>query len=179
MIPGRTKRLGDLFPAQALRPTGQKPRIGFSQAVFAYHPGHPLHPDTAVWTRDPAWRIDKKHLVTPHRDKLEASLGQPIVTRPSLPAARALRPAVRARLYLNLKCRNRGAFNPAHRSVNKRFEFLDSIEDSLDLHPVPFALIDGGFATSIFSESGQDALPPQNNLPLLLQIPYGFTHKFS
>ena len=31
--------------------------------------------------------------------------------------------------------------------------------DSLDLHPVPFALMDDCFATSIFSGSGQDALP--------------------
>lgn len=38
-------------------------------------------------------------------------------------------------------------------------EFLDSIEDSLYLHPVPFSLIDGSVVTSIFSEREQDALP--------------------
>jgi len=72
MIPGRTERLGNFFPAQALRPTGQKPGIGFSQSVFTNHPGHSLHPDTTAWTFDPAWRIKEKHFVTPHRDKLEA-----------------------------------------------------------------------------------------------------------
>ena len=43
-------------------------------------------------------------------------------------------------------------------SVYERFEFLDSIEDSLDLHPVPFSDLMVG-RTSIFSESGQDAPP--------------------
>jgi hypothetical protein len=44
--------------------------------------------------------------------------------------------------------------NPTHGRIHKRFEFLDPIQDSLELHPVPFSLTDGGFATSIFSESG-------------------------
>jgi len=41
------------------------------------------------------------------------------------------------------------------------------------VHPVPFALIDGGFATSIFSESGQDALP------FKLQKNYLYRNKFA
>jgi hypothetical protein len=45
-----------------------------------------------------------------------------------------------------------------NRSVNKTFEFLHAIEDSLDLHPVPFSDLMVG-RTSIFSESGQDAPP--------------------
>jgi hypothetical protein len=108
---------------------------------------------------------DEEHLVTPQRDKLETTLRQRIVPRPSAPAFATHRPAVRARVYLNLKARNRSTFHPARRPVDKRFEFLHPIEDSLDLHPVPFALIDGCFATSIFSEPGQDALPfvLQNN----------------
>ncbi|MET0038454.1 MAG: DUF4259 domain-containing protein [Candidatus Thiodiazotropha lotti] len=43
--------------------------------------------------------------------------------------------------------------------TEKVFEFLDPIEDSLDLHPVPFALIDGC-----------------STLPSSLRIRYIFTH---
>ena len=56
-------------------------------------------------------------LKNPHISK--TPLRQPIVAWPSLPAARALRPAVQARLHLNLKGWNRCAFNPMNSSVDK------------------------------------------------------------
>ena len=44
--------------------------------------------------------------------------------------------------------------------VDKRLEFLDPIEDSLEKHPVSlFLLKDVGLSTYIFSESERDALP--------------------
>ena len=57
-----------------------------------------------------------------------------------------------------------------------RFEFVDSIEDSLELDPVPFALIDGGFATSIFSEC--TTLQNSEKLSLSLCIRYILIHNF-
>ncbi|MGD9172353.1 MAG: hypothetical protein PVI97_20220, partial [Candidatus Thiodiazotropha sp.] len=50
-------------------------------------------------------------------------------------------------------------FIPADPAVHKRFEFLDPIEDSLNLHPVPFVLIDGCLTTLSSQSRGQDALP--------------------
>lgn len=47
-------------------------------------------------------------------------------------------------------------------SIYKRLEFSNTIEDGLDVHPVPLSLIDGWLLTSIFSEEQQDAhLLPQ------------------
>ncbi len=45
---------------------------------------------------------------------------------------------------------------------------MDPIEDSLDLHPVPFSLSDGEFALPSSQSGGQDALPfnIQKTIPL-------------
>jgi hypothetical protein len=51
-----------------------------------------------------------------------------------------------------------GCIDKPHCPVHKGFVFLDPIEDSLDLHPVPSSLLDGCFATSILSESERGAL---------------------
>ena len=88
----------------------------------------------------------------PHRDELEAPLGQLVIAGIFTPAPATHGAAVQAWLYLHLQRRTRSVFNPANGSVDKCLEFLDSIEDRLDLHPVPLVLTDGCFATSIFLE---------------------------
>src|SRR5680860_1339011 len=94
MIPGRAKCLSHFLPTQPPGPTGQKPGIGLSQTMFALYPGHPLYPNSAVGTLNPARCIDKKHLVAPHRDELETPLRQAIVTGPFATAAATQRTAV-------------------------------------------------------------------------------------
>ncbi|MGD8914116.1 MAG: hypothetical protein PVJ68_15420, partial [Candidatus Thiodiazotropha sp.] len=70
-------------------------------------------------------------------------------------------------------------------AVHKRFEFLDPIEDSLNLHPVPFVLIDGCLTTPSSQSRGQGAGGRMHYplLPLkltsLLLICYVITHIFS
>ena len=86
MIPSRMERLRHFFSTQSLCPAGRKPRIGFGQSVFTRHPGHLFYHDATVRTTNPAWRIDKKHLVAPHLDKLKTPLRQPVVSRPFSPA---------------------------------------------------------------------------------------------
>ncbi len=133
--------------------------MGLGQPVFTYHPGHSFNLDTTTRAINPPWCIDEKHLMTPHRDVLETSLRQRIVTGPFASAAAANRAAVRAGPYLNLKGWNRCPFNKTNRSIDKGFEFLHAIEDSLDLHPVPFALLDGVFALPSSQSGGRMHYP--------------------
>jgi len=159
VVPARAKRHGHLFPAQSLRPACQKPGIGIGQVVFPDHPRHPLNPDTTGGTVNPAGCVDEKHLVSPHRDELETSSTQPVIARPAPATTRTLGTAIAARSQFNFKRGLLGLFDPADRFVHKGFEFLHAIKDSLDLHPVPFALLDGGFALPSSQSRGQDALP--------------------
>jgi len=168
VVPGGTEGTSYLFPAKTPGPSGQKPGVGLGQSMFSCHPGHLLHPDTATWAVYPARGIEQKRLDAPHRDEFKTSDRQPVVARPSAPAFGTDRPAVRARAHLNLYRWDRSSFDPGDGSVHKRFEFLDSIEDSLYLHPVPFSLVDGCFATSIFSEPERDAPPSRSPVKLSL-----------
>jgi len=63
------------------------------------------------------------------------------------------------RITLYLQCRYHRIFSQNHHSASERFGFLHSIEDSLDPHHVPIALIDGSFASFEFHKGSRDDLP--------------------
>jgi hypothetical protein len=73
-------------------------------------------------------------------------------------------------MQFNFQSRACSSLDPAHRTVHKRFEFLDPIEDSLDLHPAPFALANGEFALPSDQQSERGA-PLFNNPAFYPQIP--------
>ena len=50
-----------------------------------------------------------------------------------------------------------GSFDPADSTVHKRFEFLNTIKDSLELHPDSFPLTDGCSHFHHLRVEGQDA----------------------
>jgi len=127
MIPARAERLGHLFPAQPLGPARLKPGMGLGQAMLPYHPGHPFHPDPTGWTVNATGCVDEKYLVAPHRDKLETPPTQPVVARPATPTSGTQCPTVATRMQLNFKRRLLHIFDPADRSIHKRFEFLHSM----------------------------------------------------
>ena len=72
----------------------------------------------------------------------KVSRRQPVVSRPAPSAARADRSAVGACHAIPLLQRAARLVNPSIGSVHKRLEFLDSIADSLQLHPACLVLFD-------------------------------------
>ena len=60
--------------------------------------------------------------------------------------------------------------------VKKLFEFMDSIENSLELHPVPFALIDGEFALPSSQSGGRMHYPsnPRNTISTATNLLYSY-----
>ncbi len=181
MVPTGAKGLGHLFPAQPLGPACQKPGIGLGQSVFPFCPGHPLHPDTASWTINPARCIEEKHLNAPYRNELKTPSWQRIVPRSSTATLRADGAAVSARMKLYLDSWLLRAVYPVDRSVHKRIELLDPIKDSLELHPCSFSLVDAWSHFHHLRVKGRDALPPTGsvNCHQWSTIPLFFTHKFS
>ena len=137
--------------------------------MFALRPGHLLHPYPAARTRHSSRRIDQKHLHPPKRDELEAPGRQPIVPRAALPTARAHRPAIGPRMQFHFQSRGGGALHPANRTIHERFDFLDTIEDSLELHPVPLPLgVDGLCTLPSSQRSERDAPLDRTARPPLL-----------
>ena len=59
-----------------------------------------------------------------------------------------------------------GRLHPAGRTIHERFEFLDTIEDSLELHPVPSLCVSMVVHTAIFPESGAGWPRPNRPAPL-------------
>ena len=180
MIPACAEGFSHFLPAQALCPTRQNLGIRLGQSVLSDGLGYLFYPYSAVRTLNPAGFIDKKHLVTPHRDELETPYRQRFVTGPFASVVATPQPTVGARLHLHFQRRHQSAFYPVNVSVNKRFEFLDLIEDSLNLHPVSFSQSLWGVRSSIFSASGQDALPSifQNHYPSYGQFAIFLPTKF-
>jgi hypothetical protein len=157
-LPTALEDLGHLLPGKTLRPARQKPGVGPGHRVFPLRPGHLLHPYPAARTLYPSRCIDQEHLHAPKRHELEAPGRQPVVPRAALPTARAHRPAIGPRMQFHFQSRRGGVLHPANRTIHERFEFLDTIEDSLELHPVPLPLgVDGLCTLPSSQRSKRDA----------------------
>ncbi|WP_297744003.1 hypothetical protein [Nitrosomonas sp.] len=66
--------------------------------------------------------------------------------------------------------------------INRHFLFLNTIEDSLDVHPVPFLLVDGCSTPPSSQKNNRmhtSYLKNLKKLASLLPIRYSITHKFS
>ncbi len=73
-------------------------------------------------------------------------------------------------MQFHLQGRARAVLHPTHRPVHKGFEFLDTIEDSLDLPPVPLPLVDEKFTLPSNQRSERDAESLVNHPPIYPQI---------
>jgi len=134
VLPRRAKGLGHPFPGKALCPAGQKPAIGRRQRMLAVAPGNLLHLHATSRAFDPTHRVDKVDGDPPQRDVLEPTLGQAVVPRRSLAAARTSCPAVGPRLDRNLDGGLGLGIGPSRFLVHERLVPLDMIEDSFQLH---------------------------------------------
>lgn len=148
VVPAGSKCLSHLFPAQALRPAGQKPRVGLGQPALARGPGHaldppPRRPDTAP----AAVRTENtQRCPTEAQTRNVARAGY---RKPApVSASGAFLRAARARAHLSLSDRLCAQpLNPAHRRVHKGFELMDPTQDGLDLHPTfDSSALDGQFS---------------------------------
>ena len=90
LLPGSAKRFGCLFPRKAARPAGQKQHVSFGQGALAVAPWNFFDDDSlaaaAVHSPHGVQEEDEK---PPERNELKAPLGELIVTRRRLMAARA------------------------------------------------------------------------------------------
>jgi hypothetical protein len=108
--------------------------------------------------------------VAPHRDKLEAPLGQFVVPQSLLSTSRTLRPSVTAGPQFHFDRRLFGVFNTADLATHKRLEFFDQIKGSLVLHPVLFALINGCVVTPFSQSGGQGELPTTSSNNVIVDV---------
>ena len=153
------------LPRQPPRPPGQEPRVGVGQLVFAARPRHSLHFHCAARARHSAHRVHQEHRDPPQRHELKPPGRQGVVAGRRFPATRALRPGVRSRSHLHFQSHARALYQP-HRSVNERPVPLNPIQDSLDLHPVPFLQVDGSLATPSSQSLERGALSTLSGLSL-------------
>ena len=120
------------------------------------------------WLRPPSRRIDSKTPSSPKTGRTQAPGRQPIVPGAALP-----QPEHTGRL-LARGCSStsrvgEGCPPPANRTIHERFDFLDTIEDSLELHPVPLPLgVDGLCTLPSSQRSERDAPLDRTARPPLL-----------
>jgi hypothetical protein len=93
-----------------------------------------------------------------------------------MPTAGTDGPAVSAGMNFNLYSWLLSVFDPMDASIHKRFEFLDPIQDSLELHPGSFSLSDVCSHFHHLRVEGQDApfLPESVNSYFWRAIPLRF-----
>jgi len=115
----------------------------------------------SYWKRltvDTTRAIEEKHLDAPHRDELEPPHWQSVVTGSSATTTATNRPAISTGMDFDLYGRVPAISMPVDCSIHKRFEFLDTIKDSLQLHPVSSSLVDALFALTSSQRMKRDAL---------------------
>jgi len=101
-VPGGAERLGRFLPRKPARPTSQKQHVRVGQLMLAVAPGDFLdHDGFAAAAIDTAHRVQQKNQKAPERNKLEAPLGQLIIARGWLMAARTNRGRALARTHAN------------------------------------------------------------------------------
>src|SRR6266536_6342844 len=83
---------GRFLPRKPARPAGQKQHIGIGQGTLAVAPGHFLDDDGLTTAAiDATHGIKQKNQKAPKRNELETALGELIVSRGRLMAARTNR----------------------------------------------------------------------------------------
>src|SRR5438067_13023092 len=94
---------GRFLPRKAARPTGQKQHIGIGQGTLAIAPGHFLNDDCLTMAAiDATHGIKQKNQKAPKGNELETALGELIVSRGRLVAARTDRRRTFARTHRDL-----------------------------------------------------------------------------
>lgn len=134
-FPRCPKDRGDLFPGEPLGPAGQEPLESDGQRTLAIRPGNDLDLDAAALTVNSPFGVDEKNSQSPKGNILETTLGQAIVARRNLAAARANWLGIFPGSDLHMDVLPGGGGRPVGFGVNKRLVFFDSIEDSCNLHP--------------------------------------------
>ncbi len=135
LIPTGAEDTRGLLPTEALGPAGEKPHVGRRQLVLAVAPGHLFDRDATARARDAPHHIQEEDAQAPERHELEPARGQSIVHAAAVPTTRALRPVAAMRRDLDRQRQAADLLLELDRAVDKSSLFLNSIQDSLDLHP--------------------------------------------
>ncbi|SDZ19049.1 hypothetical protein SAMN05421754_10892 [Nitrosomonas sp. Nm58] len=139
--------LGQLLSGSSASPNLLETNYTPRSADVCLNPRHPFHPNATIRTRNTTWCIEKKHLVTPQGNKLNTTDRQRVVTRP---LTRLHTRHTTGRLFLcgysstsSVGTNASSTQRTVPYTKYKRLEFLNTIEDSLDMNPIPFLLIEG------------------------------------
>src|SRR6516225_1822214 len=171
LFPRGVKDGGHLAPRKASRPETQELHIGRRQSVLARCPGHRLYFYPTALAVHPAQGINEEHCDPPQGHKLKIPSRQRVIAGACPLTPRADRTGVGARTYAHPQTRPLTVPSPFHLFIDKRFVLLNSIQNTLQLHPVPPALgfashypyrIGSGCATSSF-EATKALLLPTNS----------------
>jgi len=120
----------------------QKLHVGPRQAALARRPGQPLGMHSASPTVYPPGRVLEKHRNVPDWNEFEPPHGQRVVSRRRLLASWTDRTAIATRRYWNDQADPAAVIPPPRLAIYKGLELLDSIQNSLQLHPVSVSCFD-------------------------------------
>src|SRR6516162_1452441 len=136
LFPGGVKDRGHLAPGKASRPESQELYIGRRQRVLAGGPGHGFHSHPASLAVYPPRGIHEKHRNPPQGHELKIPSRQSVITWARSLTPRADRTGVGARAYAHPQTRPLTVLSPYHLFIDKRLVLLNSIQNTLQLHPV-------------------------------------------
>src|SRR5215470_11824521 len=144
LFPGGVKDRGHLAPGKASRPQSQELHIGRGQRVLAGGPGYSFHLYPTALAVHPAQGINEENRHPPQGYELKIPNRQRVIAWARSLTPRADRTRVGARPYAHPQTRPPTVLSPFHPFIDKRLVLLNSIQNTLQLHPVPPAL---GFAS--------------------------------
>ena len=137
MLPADAEGDGNFLPGHASRPASKEPFVLSGQGTLAFRPGNTLHLDTAGRAFHPPHLVNEVHHDPPEWHKLEPSrFWHGVVTWTRSFAARTDTKSVSSGKNLDFNCRSHRILHPSYFSKDERLVTRDSIEDSLQLHPV-------------------------------------------
>ena len=134
-VPTGCKGLGHFLPTQPFTPGGQEPGVGDCEMTFPHGPRQSFDFHLAGWALHPPWRVEEKNRQAPQGDKGKFSGPQGVV--PGAPLAALGTDGLAAGLGPQRDHqRRRAGFSPSARVVDKTRLFFETVQDSLNVHPV-------------------------------------------
>lgn len=134
-VPTGFKDFGHFLPTQSLAPSGEKPGVRECEVAFSYGPRQLFDLDATGWALHTPWGVEEIHRYSPQGNKGKSSDAQIVI--PGSPFA-----ALRADGFaadLGPQCYHqcwRSGISPCARVIDKTRLFFDTVQDSLNVHPV-------------------------------------------
>ena len=134
-VPTGFKDFGHFLPAQVLTPRGQEPCVRDCKMAFPYSPWQLFDFDATGWTLHTPWSVKEIHRYAPQRNKGKSSDTYGVVPWSPLAALGADGFAAGLGPQRYHQCWWSGVA-PSAGVIDKSRLFFDTVQDSLNVHPV-------------------------------------------